>query len=129
MPVVHCLFITTFLFSLVQVKDEDHIVTYKKECNWLPFIHIIPDVDNFHLSGLTKLKEKNCIDEILSAQSKFLHVESSERVVASLKEHLKQTKEFVKIRPVSVTTYKTGENTKFIWNNIFNYDIKRFVIR
>ena len=107
-----------------KIRDEGVTRTFKKEANWLPYIMLIPEVDGKQLKSFTKLKQKYFIDELLSIQSKFLHLEAGDKVLYFLREHSKVTTDMNPIQGVSVTTSRKGRDSSYIWNNLFNYSLK-----
>lgn len=100
-------------------KNEEDRVTYKKESNWLPYIHIKPDVNSTQVASITQLKERNNIDQLLLAQSRLLSISSYDKVLFYLREHGKNMENLMSTSPATVSRFRKGKGTKEIWTNIF----------
>ncbi|XP_077981616.1 uncharacterized protein LOC144436648 [Glandiceps talaboti] len=91
----------------------------KKESNWLSFIKIKPERDPQQEKMLTKLRQKNNIDLLLQAQSRFLTVTDSTKVQDALKQHAIAVRDPPTTQPISVTSHKAASNTSSIWRKIY----------
>ncbi|XP_033105563.1 uncharacterized protein LOC117107864 [Anneissia japonica] len=91
----------------------------KKEANWLSFVKLKPIKDPIQEKSMTKLRQKNNIDELLKAQSKFFSISDSTKVQDALKEHAMVVKDPPEFKAVSVTSHRTKKNTNAIWRKIY----------
>eukprot|EP00794_Sanderia_malayensis_P005905 gene5905-6590_t len=104
---------------------EDHTVTtFKKKCNWLEFMQLRPRIESVNHKAITVLKQKNLVDELMRIQSQFLHVSDNQKVLSCLREHAKCL-QGTQAMPVSVTTFRTSNDTVKLWNRIFDYSNRR----
>lgn len=92
---------------------------YKKESNWVSFIQIKPDINSRQVAGITTLKERNNIDQLLLAQSRLSVINSYDKVLFYLREHGKRMETLVNTDPAAVGRCRKGKGTKNIWTNIF----------
>jgi hypothetical protein len=103
-----------------QLRNLGCLKAAKKQANWLDYIQLTPEVNGQHLLAIEKLNQKNYFDDTLRVQAKFLHLQSTDKVIHYLQEHLhllnESTEKEKKSRPQSsnVTTHRKGKDTSYI---------------
>ncbi|XP_028417505.1 uncharacterized protein LOC114541907 [Dendronephthya gigantea] len=102
-----------------KIRSQGTYRTFKKESNWLPFLHIRPETNGEQVKMMTKLRQQNNIDEIIKTHSSFLKMQDPQRVMAALREHARAVVEHPVPQAVSVTTHKTNYDTSAVWKKIF----------
>ncbi|XP_071476027.1 uncharacterized protein [Diadema antillarum] len=90
-----------------------------KETNWLPYIKLRPDKDPMQEKMMMKLRQRNSIDELLRAQSRFLSVTDSLKVMESLRAHAISVRDPPTTQTASVTSHRTAYKTNAIWRKIY----------
>ncbi|XP_064411305.1 uncharacterized protein CCDC162P [Latimeria chalumnae] len=100
---------------------KEPTMALKKEANWVPFLKVKPKQDPWQQKQMTKLKQQKKIDEILQLQSYFLQVSDPDQVMDTLQEHVAAVCNPDPVQSISVTSHRTGQNSKQIWKRIYSF--------
>ncbi|XP_041457909.1 uncharacterized protein LOC121410103 isoform X2 [Lytechinus variegatus] len=90
-----------------------------KESNWTQFIKLKPEKDPKQEKMMMKLRQRNSIDELLRAQSRFISVTDFVKVMDTLRAHAVSVREPPNYQSASVTSHRTAYNTNTIWRKIY----------